>query len=137
MLRLLRDGLLRACVAIPLLAGCASPVFMAGPVLAGEACPNPDALGTSRTIEINPAQKLRLGLKTYDHTLELKPHEVVLTFDDGPLPATTGPVLKALADECVKATFFLVGRNAQANPAAGQRQRGGCESQPCSASVWR
>ena len=98
---------------------------MAGPVLAGEACPNPDALGTSRTIEINPAQKLRLGLKTYDHTLELKPHEVVLTFDDGPLPATTGPVLKALADECVKATFFLVGRNAQANPAFVRQERAG------------
>jgi peptidoglycan/xylan/chitin deacetylase (PgdA/CDA1 family) len=37
----------------------------------------------------------------------------VLTFDDGPLPAMTGPVLKALHDECVKATFFLIGRNAK------------------------
>lgn len=79
-------------------------------------CPNPDALNTSRTIAIDPAQKLRLGFKTYDHSLALQPHEVVLTFDDGPFPATTGPILKALAEECVRATFFLVGRNAKANP---------------------
>ncbi len=40
----------------------------------------------------------------------------MLTFDDGPLPATTNKVLAALAAECVRATFFLIGRNAQANP---------------------
>jgi peptidoglycan/xylan/chitin deacetylase (PgdA/CDA1 family) len=42
---------------------------------------------------------------------------VVLTFDDGPSPKTTPAVLAALAHECVKATFFLIGRNAEANPA--------------------
>ena len=76
-------------------------------------CPRPDALGTSRVIEINPAGGLKLGLKSYPQTLALEPREIVLTFDDGPLPAMTGPVLKALHDECVKATFFLIGRNAK------------------------
>ena len=80
---------------------------------AAASCPRPDALGTSRIIEINPAGGLKLGLKSYPQTLALAPGEVVLTFDDGPLPALTGPLLKALRDECVKATFFLVGRNAK------------------------
>lgn len=84
-------------------------------------CPRPDALGTSRVIEINPAGGLKLGLKSYPQTLALEPREIVLTFDDGPLPAMTGPVLKALHDECVKATFFLIGRNAKDQPAILKR----------------
>ena len=92
------------------------------PALAQEACSRPDALGTSRVIEVNPRGGLKLGLKSYPQTLALEKGEVVLTFDDGPLPATTGPILKALDDECVKATFFLVGRNAQANPVFVQRE---------------
>ena len=94
----------------------------AAPVLAQEACSRPDALGTSRVMEVNPRGGLKLGLKSYPQTLALEKGEVVLTFDDGPLPATTGPILKALDDECVKATFFLVGRNAQANPTVVQRE---------------
>ena len=93
----------------------AAPLHAAGPV--DEVCPYPDALGTSRTMEIDSTKGLQLGLKTYPKTLALEKGEVVLTFDDGPLPATTLPILKALAAECVKATFFLIGRNAQANPA--------------------
>jgi peptidoglycan/xylan/chitin deacetylase (PgdA/CDA1 family) len=42
--------------------------------------------------------------------------EVALTFDDGPNPHTTPRVLAALAAADVKATFFLVGRKAQAHP---------------------
>ncbi len=49
--------------------------------------------------------------------MPLADKEVVLTFDDGPFPATTTKVLAALASECVQATFFLIGRNAEANPA--------------------
>ena len=41
---------------------------------------------------------------------------VALTFDDGPTPAFTGPVLDILARGNAKATFFLIGRNAQTNP---------------------
>jgi peptidoglycan-N-acetylglucosamine deacetylase len=77
----------------------------------------PDVLGTSRTLTIGDAGPFTLGLKTYPQTLALADHEVVLTFDDGPLPATTPRVLAALAQQCVRATFFLIGRNALAAPA--------------------
>lgn len=43
--------------------------------------------------------------------------EVALTFDDGPSPATTPRVLETLAKAGAPATFFLVGRKAQAHPA--------------------
>ena len=79
------------------------------------ACP-PTALGTERTLTVGSKGGLTLGLKTYPQTLDLADHEVVLTFDDGPWPATTPQVLDALARQCVKATFFLIGRNAAAAP---------------------
>ena len=58
----------------------------------------------------------RVGLKSFATTLPLADKEVVLTFDDGPFPPTTRRVLSALADECVHATFFLIGQNAAHNP---------------------
>jgi peptidoglycan/xylan/chitin deacetylase (PgdA/CDA1 family) len=39
-----------------------------------------------------------------------------LTFDDGPWPGSTESVLKALADECAKATFFEIGEHASWHP---------------------
>jgi len=41
--------------------------------------------------------------------------KLVLTFDDGPWVSTPA-VLKALADECVKATFFAIGKHATYYP---------------------
>jgi peptidoglycan/xylan/chitin deacetylase (PgdA/CDA1 family) len=80
-------------------------------------CPgNPDALGTSRIISVDPAEHTRIGTMQYHETLPLEDHEVVLTFDDGPLPPYTNRVLETLAAECVKATFFVVGRQARAYP---------------------
>jgi peptidoglycan/xylan/chitin deacetylase (PgdA/CDA1 family) len=63
-----------------------------------------------------------VGRKQFPQTLPLAPKEVVLTFDDGPWPATTERVLDALRRECVRATFFLIGRNAAARPALAQRE---------------
>ena len=40
----------------------------------------------------------------------------MLTFDDGPWPRTTARVLAALAHECVRATFFLIGKPASEHP---------------------
>ena len=80
----------------------------------------PDALGTSRTLAVG-GTALAVGSKTYPRTLALADHEVVLTFDDGPNGATTPRVLDALARECVRATFFTIGRNAQAAPKIVQR----------------
>jgi peptidoglycan/xylan/chitin deacetylase (PgdA/CDA1 family) len=46
-----------------------------------------------------------------------RPGELALTFDDGPNPAWTPRLLEVLARREVHATFFLVGRYAQAEPA--------------------
>jgi peptidoglycan/xylan/chitin deacetylase (PgdA/CDA1 family) len=45
----------------------------------------------------------------------------VLTFDDGPRPPNTQKVLAALAQECVRATFFLVGQASAESPALVKR----------------
>jgi peptidoglycan/xylan/chitin deacetylase (PgdA/CDA1 family) len=79
-------------------------------------CPYPDALGTSRVMTVDPAAYPRVGLKSFPQSLPLADKEVVLTFDDGPLPGNTTKVLTALARECARATFFVVGQNAQAYP---------------------
>lgn len=84
-------------------------------------CPRKDALGTSRIMAVDPQAFPRVGLKSFPQSLPLANKEVVLTFDDGPFPATTTKVLNALAGECVQATFFLIGRNAEANPAIVRR----------------
>lgn len=82
---------------------------------------HPDALGTARVLEVDPAKTAAVGRKQYPQTLSLAPKEVVLTFDDGPWPGTTEAVLAALREQCVKATFFLIGRNAAANPKIVQK----------------
>jgi peptidoglycan-N-acetylglucosamine deacetylase len=56
------------------------------------------------------------GDKPQVRTLDLRDHEIVLTFDDGPLGGNTQTVIDTLQKHCVKATFFSVGRMAQANP---------------------
>jgi peptidoglycan/xylan/chitin deacetylase (PgdA/CDA1 family) len=82
-----------------------------------QACPgHPDALGTSRVITITPAEFQRIGSMQYKQELPLKDHEVVLTFDDGPIPPYTNVILDELAAQCVKATYFLVGEMAHNFP---------------------
>ncbi|MFL6825436.1 MAG: polysaccharide deacetylase family protein [Bradyrhizobium sp.] len=79
-------------------------------------CPGSATLGTSRLLRVDAATTPRVGLKQFPQTLPLRDHEVVLTFDDGPWPATTPKVLKTLAQECVRATFFLIGKPASEHP---------------------
>ncbi len=85
-------------------------------------CPNPDALGTSRVITLSPGEYKKIGTVEYEQTLPLQDHEIVLTFDDGPLPPHTHRILDALAAECVKATFFVVGQMARDHPEALRRE---------------
>lgn len=93
-------------------------------------CPRQGTLGTSRILAIDPAAYPRVGLKSFPQSLPLGDHEVVLTFDDGPSPPNTRKVLAALEKECVRATFFLIGRSASEHPelvrqiAAGQHTVG-------------
>jgi peptidoglycan/xylan/chitin deacetylase (PgdA/CDA1 family) len=90
---------------------------------AADTCPgNADALGTARVLSVSAATAPRVGRKQFPATLPLAPNEVVLTFDDGPWPGPTTKVLDALKHECVRATFFLLGRNAAANPALARRE---------------
>jgi peptidoglycan/xylan/chitin deacetylase (PgdA/CDA1 family) len=92
-----------------------------GQAAAKSACPA-DRLGVARTLALSTKGGFAVGLKSYPRTLDLADHEVVLTFDDGPSPKTTPAVLAALAHNCVKATFFLIGRNAEAYPALVRRE---------------
>jgi peptidoglycan/xylan/chitin deacetylase (PgdA/CDA1 family) len=92
----------------------ASMVWIAAPRAAD--CPRNGTLGTSRILEVDAATTPRVGLKSFPQTLPLGDHEVVLTFDDGPWPSTTPKVLAALAQECVRATFFLIGKPASERP---------------------
>jgi peptidoglycan/xylan/chitin deacetylase (PgdA/CDA1 family) len=80
-------------------------------------CPgHPNALGTSRTLVVDPREHPRVGTMQYPETLPLADHEVVLTFDDGPLPRNSNKILEILAAECVKATFFTIGNMARSSP---------------------
>src|SRR5262245_11671695 len=79
-------------------------------------CANPDAMGLARTVEIDTTGAPGFGFEHFKNHDFLKNGEVVLTFDDGPRPGNTQKVLKALADQCVKATFFPIGKHATWSP---------------------
>lgn len=90
---------------------------LAGSALAqGSTCPREGTLGTSRVLTVDAASYPRVGLKSFPQTLPLADHEVVLTFDDGPWLPTTPKVLAALGRECVRATFFVIGKQASEHP---------------------
>jgi len=85
-----------------------------------EACHDPaKALGVSRVIEIDGSGGPIFGSITKRDKEEsfLAPGEVVLTFDDGPVPWVTEPILDTLDAYCTKATFFSVGDMAISYPA--------------------
>jgi peptidoglycan/xylan/chitin deacetylase (PgdA/CDA1 family) len=79
-------------------------------------CPNPNALGVSRVVEIDTTGGPGFGFEHFKAYDFLRDHEVVLTFDDGPWPGNTPAVLKALADQCTKALFFPIGKHASWHP---------------------
>jgi peptidoglycan/xylan/chitin deacetylase (PgdA/CDA1 family) len=89
----------------------------------GAACPgNTNALGTARVLVVDPAVTPRVGRKHFPQTLSLRSNEVVLTFDDGPEPGPTARILDALKHECVRASFFVLGRNSLAHPDLVRRE---------------
>jgi peptidoglycan-N-acetylglucosamine deacetylase len=93
----------------------------ATPALAATECASPKgALGVDRVVEIDTAAGPLYGdisLFTKEDSF-LAPKEVVLTFDDGPMPWITKSILDTLDQYCTKATFFSVGRMAIAYPAS-------------------
>jgi peptidoglycan/xylan/chitin deacetylase (PgdA/CDA1 family) len=82
----------------------------------------PEALGVARVMEVGTEGGLEVGLKSYPRTLPLNDHEVILTFDDGPAAGTTAQILDALAKECVRATFFTIGRDVEQFPDLARRE---------------
>lgn len=87
---------------------------------AGAKCPDPaKALGVSRVIEIDTSGGPIFGsaTKREKEARFLADDEVVLTFDDGPVPWVTKPILDTLDQFCTKATFFSVGEMALSYPA--------------------
>jgi peptidoglycan/xylan/chitin deacetylase (PgdA/CDA1 family) len=96
--------------------GALSAVPIPGAALpAAPRCSNPNALGVTRTVEIDTTGGPGFGGEHFKQHDFLRNNEVVLTFDDGPWP-TTPQVLKALADQCVRATFFPIGKHATYYP---------------------
>ncbi len=76
------------------------------------------ALGVSRIVEIDTSGGPLYGaISTQAREARfLEPKEVILTFDDGPMPPVTRAILDTLDRFCTKATFFSVGRMALAYP---------------------
>lgn len=95
---------------------CGLAAAAGAPAVAATACSNPDAIGTSRTIVVDPTEHPFVGTMQYHETLPLRDHEIVLTFDDGPLPPWTTEILHTLESQCAKAVFFEVGVMAHSFP---------------------
>ena len=96
---------------------CLAFAASAAPALAqATPCPHPGALGLARTVEVDTTGGPGFGFEQYKQYDFLVLKEAVLTFDDGPWPGNTRAVLDALAQECVKATFFPIGKHALWHP---------------------
>jgi cellulose synthase/poly-beta-1,6-N-acetylglucosamine synthase-like glycosyltransferase/peptidoglycan/xylan/chitin deacetylase (PgdA/CDA1 family)/spore germination protein YaaH len=85
--------------------------------------PQSDVTVGERSIEYDPVTKLitRSQYLKYPSAvvvqhLGYKPKTIALTFDDGPIEPYTGEILDILKREQVKATFFVIGSNIEANP---------------------
>jgi peptidoglycan/xylan/chitin deacetylase (PgdA/CDA1 family) len=94
----------------------AAPATAQAPQPARAQCTNPNALGVTRTVEIDTTGGPGFGFEHFKELDFLRDHEVVLTFDDGPWPENTPSVLKTLADECTTGIFFSIGKHATYYP---------------------
>jgi peptidoglycan/xylan/chitin deacetylase (PgdA/CDA1 family) len=105
-------ALLVGCAGLSL---CGSLSALAAPPV--EACATTgNGIGMSRIVEVDASGGPLFGRVHSGGYDFLADGEVVLTFDDGPLRPHTPAVLKALAEHCTRATFFMVGKMAVADP---------------------
>lgn len=90
----------------------------ASPAPSPAACAGQSAFGAGRIVEIDTSAGPLYGNITKEAKEErfLKSKEVVLTFDDGPMPWVTRSILDTLDRFCAKATFFSVGKMGLAYP---------------------
>jgi len=94
----------------------ATPSAASPPANSIPACDKPGGMGLSRIVEIDTTGGPGFGFEHFKQYDFLRDKEIVLTFDDGPWPENTAAVLKALADNCLKATFFEIGEHATWHP---------------------
>ena len=76
-------------------------------------------IGISRIINLAQFKGQNFGSIGFQK-LDLKPYEVVLTFDDGPTDDVTQSIISILKDNCTNATFFMIGNNIEKNTAIGR-----------------
>ncbi|MCB1438177.1 MAG: polysaccharide deacetylase family protein [Nitratireductor sp.] len=104
-------------ILLPALLGLTTLVLFHSPVRAGvTSCAGN---GISRTIVLDPSRVTAVAGR--ESSLGLRDREVVLTFDDGPVPGSTETILDTLKENCLKATFFSVGKMARAHSAIARR----------------
>lgn len=97
-------------------------IVMSGYLTPAHACDN-GALGTSRVLKVKTETTAGFGRPF--PALPLAPKEIVMTFDDGPMPGSTPQILDILGRDCIRATFFMIGHRAAANPQLVIRARDG------------
>jgi peptidoglycan/xylan/chitin deacetylase (PgdA/CDA1 family) len=95
-----------AAAAAPVLSFAATKPLAGGLAIAGPYLGDRQSALTGRTLMVDSI-----------HDIVLRDKEVVLTFDDGPMPGKTPKVLDALDAKGVKATFLMVGQMARTYPA--------------------
>jgi peptidoglycan/xylan/chitin deacetylase (PgdA/CDA1 family) len=78
-------------------------------------------MGVHRTVALDTEGGARFGSSHGRNRNFLKQGEVVLTFDDGPVPGKTNKVLHTLEKHCAKATFFMVGSMARNNASLARK----------------
>lgn len=88
------------------------PAGAVSPLAAGAPGIFPPALAP--TTGLAPSAPVRRAISY--RSVEVDGPYIALTFDDGPSPETTPKLLKILADRNIKATFFVLGTHATANP---------------------
>ncbi len=111
----------------PTAADIRAPVATPSPVPTAAPTPTPDP-----TLKLNaamgcadgapsPASQVIYGAKNFQ-TGGPPPNEIALTFDDGPTPFTSPPILDYLEQTHTPATFFVMGQYARAWPDLIQRE---------------
>ena len=65
---------------------------------------------------VNEADIVEEAVRFIDSSAKEEAPKIALTFDDGPNAQCTGRLLDGLKERGVKATFFLIGANAEENP---------------------
>ncbi len=105
------------------IAGPVAPIAANAPPNAAPLAAVPVAAGTQSLFPpqaqpalggILPAAPVKRGISY--RSVEVDGPYIALTFDDGPSPDSTPKLLKILAERNIKATFFVLGTHATANP---------------------